>query len=38
MGMPSPTSSNPAEFTGAANKLGGSAVALAAGVFVAMMM
>ncbi|CAN9281369.1 unnamed protein product [Alternaria sp. RS040] len=37
-GMPSPTSSMPAEYTGAASKLGGGVVALAAGVFVAMMM
>jgi len=38
MGMPSPTSSDPAEYTGAATKLGGGAAALAAGVFAAMML
>jgi hypothetical protein len=38
MGVPSPTGSSPAEYTGAASKLGGGAVALAAGVFAAMML
>jgi hypothetical protein len=35
---PSPTSSNLPEFTGAANKLGGGAAAIVAGVFAALMM
>jgi hypothetical protein len=38
VGMPSPTSSDPAEYTGAATKLGGGVAALAVGVFAAMMM